>query len=459
MMSKSQWLGILLIAILPILASLTYDDNELISEAPNLPSAPYDYSVYFPDHGIHGSYSKVEPAVANAQITNAGATLGRVLFYDKQLSSNNSMACASCHKQEIAFADDAQFSNGKVGRLTTRNSPNLTDLLWGSGSTFFENTYLFWDGRESVMEEMVLVPLQDDNELGKDLEIMNQKLANIDYYPPLFEKAFGDTEITKERVADAMSQFIKSMTYFDSKYDLVKMGQATFTDNEALGEQIFTRDCKSCHGEHNFSSILPLNNGLDEVYADKGQGGWDGNPNNIGKFKSPSLRNIEVTAPYMHDGRFATLPDVIQFYSEGVQPHPNSMFNTLKGEDFRGFEYSLEEKKNLLTFLRTLTGETILTHPKWSDPFQALSDIGKVDESDLIHVYPNPVEDLLTVEFKEIENEGARMMISDIKGQIVWKNRMEQAIQSFDINHLNSGIYILKIELRGSVFCKKLFIE
>lgn len=458
-MKKQQWIGFLVIAIFPLLASLNYENVEILNETPNLPSQPYDYSIDFPNHGIYGSYSTVKPDVANEQITDDGATLGRVLFYDKQLSSTNSISCATCHKQEYAFADDAQFSVGKLGILTKRNSPNLTDLLWGSGSTFFENTFLFWDGREEVMEEMVLVPLQDDNELGKDLEFMEQKLSNIDYYPPLFEKAFGDSEVTKERVAIAMSEFIKSITHFDSKYDLVKMGQASFTDNEAAGEQIFSFDCKSCHGEHNFSSIVPLNNGLDENYTDLGQGGWDGNSSNIGKFKSPSLRNIEVTAPYMHDGRFATLPDVIEFYSEGVQPHPNSRFNSLRGESFRGFRYSSEEKKNLLAFLRTLTGKEVLTNPKWSDPFQPLSDVRLIDENDQIKVFPNPVENNLTIELKYQKTEEAIVSISNLKGQIVWKNLMDQPARSFEISSLNTGVYLLKIETQGSVFCKKLFIQ
>ena len=458
-MNKQLWFGFMIIAVLVISAGLSYDDSVTIIEEPNLPAQPYDYTIYFPDHGIYGSYSTVKPDVANAQITDDGATLGRVLFYDKQLSSNNTISCASCHKQEYAFADDAQYSNGKIGQLTKRNSPNLTDLLWGSGSTFFENTFLFWDGRESVMEEMVLVPLQDDNELGKDLEFMEEKLSNIDYYPPLFEKAFGDSEVTKERVAIALSQFIKSITHFDSKYDLVKMGQASFTDREAAGDQIFTRDCKSCHGEHNFSSILPLNNGLDEVYTDLGQGGWDGKPENIGKFKSPSLRNIAVTAPYMHDGRFTNLTSVIQFYSEEVKPHPNSRFNGLRGENFRGFRYSTEEKKNLLAFLRTLTGKEVLTNPKWSDPFQPLSEVEQIDDNDQINVFPNPVENNLTIELKYEKVEESLVSISDLKGQVVWKNSMNQSSQNFEINHLNSGVYVLKIETAGSVFCKKLFIQ
>jgi len=305
-------------AIYILLAGLSVDsfnNYDLLSLEPSLPVVPYDYDIEYPEHAIDGGYANIDTVVANSMITKHGATLGRVLFYDKQLSIKNTISCSSCHHQQFAFADTARYSIGLDGHLTPRNSPTIADLSWASGSVFFEGAFLFWDCRSPSLEAAVLEPIQDAHELGKDLPYMVEKLSAIDYYRPLFENAFGDDEVTVERVSTALSEFIRSMSSFDSKYDKAKIGRATMTAQEANGESLFVNNCaKGCHDVHSFSTPFPRNNGLELISTDLGLGGWDGHSHNIGKFKSQTLRNVELTPPYMHDGRFKTLEEVIDFY-------------------------------------------------------------------------------------------------------------------------------------------------
>jgi len=445
------------------IVSLSFDkfsENELVTPIPNLPVVPYDYDLNFPEHAINGGYANIDTTIANEMITKHGAALGRVLFYDKQLSIKNTISCSSCHQQQFAFADTARYSVGLDGHLTTRNSPTIADLSWASGSIFFEGAILFWDCRSSSLEDAVLQPIQNAHELGKDLPYMVNKLSAINYYPPLFEKAFGDNEVTVERVSSALSQFIRSMSSFDSRYDKAKIGKITFNSSEANGESLFVTNCtKGCHNVHSFSTPFPRNNGLELNSTDLGLGGWDGQAHNIGKFKSQTLRNVEITPPYMHDGRFETLEEVIDFYSDDIQLHINSDFRHLQNPNFTGFHFTASQKEDLLAFFKTLTTVDLLVNPKWSDPFVELSSNNQIEFENNIKVYPNPVEDKLSIKMKSLSAKKADLNLFDLSGNLVWKKQMDRNDATFEIKNLQTGVYILKIEIDGQSRTKKLFIR
>ncbi len=351
----------------------------------DLPATPYSY--------------KQNPGDSFRIINDNKATLGRVLFYDRQLSINNSLACASCHKQNLAFSDNARFSKGFGSKLTTRNSMPIQDL--GFSNTFigfdvnrpntsssptampgtFINfpTSLFWDGREKVLSEMVLRPVVNHVEMGiNDLSALEQKLANISYYPSLFDKAFGNSEITTAKVADALAAFLGTISATNTKLDKVNRNEATFTPLELKGQQLFFTkyDCNSCHqvgtpNGHIFAGTF-ANIGLDENDSDEGVARVTKNSSDIGKFKIPSLRNVALTAPYMHDGRFETLEEVIDHYSDGMEDNPNldpRLREAATGKP-RVMNISAEEKNAIIAFLHTLTDHTMISDVRFSDPFK-----------------------------------------------------------------------------------------
>lgn len=313
------------------------------------------------------------PGGIKQEITDEGATLGRVLFYDKSLSQNNTISCASCHQQKLAFTDGKAFSEGFQGELTERNSMSIINPI-------LQNN-LFWDSRSVSILDLSLKPIQNHIEMGMErLDILEEKVRNIDYYGPLFEKAFGDRHITSDRIAVAISQFVSSITSSNSKFDKGQLN--TF---ELHGKQVFLEKCGSCHSGSNFAaddgpggaygmnfidlsstSIVNLrgttNIGLDVVSADNG---FDG------KFRIPTLRNIMLTAPYMHDGRFKTIDEVLDHYSSGIKPNANLdvKFKTPDGK-VKFISLSDAERLALKAFLAALTDETMLTDPKYSDPFR-----------------------------------------------------------------------------------------
>lgn len=309
----------------------------------------------------------------NNQITNWGATLGRVLFYDVTLSANNTISCASCHAQTDGFSDRNQFSEGFDGGETGRNSMGL------SNSMYYENGNFFWDERAESLEEQVLMPIQDEIEMGLTLGEMVIKIETQPYYPLLFERAFGDQEINSERVSLALAQFVRSMITYQSKYDI---GRAqvnnpntdfpNFSELENLGKRVFfspRTECSSCHTSDMFVGDRARNNGLDAVLTDLGLGAVNGNSDDNGKFKTGSLRNIELTAPYMHDGRFNSLAEVVEHYNSGIENSPN-LDNRLRenGQPIR-MNLSQQEKDALVAFMNTLTDQNFISDPKFSDPF------------------------------------------------------------------------------------------
>lgn len=306
----------------------------------------------------------------NPKVTNEGATLGRVLFYDKKLSLNNSISCAGCHHQSKGFADGLSSSPGFEGRLTPRSSMGIVNAALNNG--------MFWDSREDNVNAMTLNPVQNHIEMGmEDLDFLEKKLVGVDYYPELFKKAFGNSGITKERISSAIAQFLCSMVTSNSKYDQgVSLNFSNFTALEKMGQDLFLNkaNCASCHGGANFSVANSnmfsgyestkgtANIGLDIVYKDQGFG--------QGQFKIPSLRNIGLTAPYMHDGRFANLEQVIKHYNEDIKPHKSLDRKFLRNGAPIKLGLKQIEIDALVAFLNTLTDETFVKDPRYSDPFK-----------------------------------------------------------------------------------------
>lgn len=324
----------------------------------------------------------------NNPITDHGATLGRVLFYETKLSLNDSVSCASCHVQAEGFSDSRRLSVGFDGGETRRHSMSLAN------ARFYQTGKFFWDERAETLEQQVLMPIQDNVEMGLTLTQLVDVITAQPYYAALFSSAFGDETVTSERISFALAQFIRSMVSIDARYD---QGRVTVNnplddfDNYSLDENAGKRlfmtprngiaPCSSCHSSEAFigpviaedsnATTSASNNGLDASSdADLGVFESTGNMGHRGKFKSPSLRNIEVTAPYMHDGRFDTLSQVIEHYSSGIAAHP-----TLQGSlrDSEGnpvrYNFSAIEQAQLLAFLATLTDESLLTDEKFSNPF------------------------------------------------------------------------------------------
>lgn len=340
---------------------------------PNLPDTPFNYaSQNLPDHYTNananlGNVVETDNAPNNNAITDEGATLGRVLFYDKNLSANNTVACASCHIQANGFSDPAVLSAGFDGGETGRHSMRL------GNARYYERGRFFWDERADALEGQVLQPIQDSVEMGMTLTALEAKLMDVDYYGPLFEDAFGDDTITSGRISLALAQFVRSLTTFESKFDEAYIAangnpgdfDLVFTAQEQRGFGIFRGrgNCDSCHSTSAHVSDNVHNNGLDIATAgDQGAGNQ--------RFKSPSLRNVSVGGPFMHDGRFATLAEVVDFYSDDVQDNPN-LSNRLRNNNgtVRRLNLSDGEKADLVAFLETLTDEIFLVDPKFSDPF------------------------------------------------------------------------------------------
>ena len=308
---------------------------------------------------------------AHNPVTDAGATLGRVLFYDKRLSLNQSISCASCHQQAHGFSDPAKFSVGFDGGLTGRNSMGLANARWYLRRAFF------WDERAATLEIQVLQPIQNAVEMGMSLPVLETRLAAEPFYADLFTRAFGTSAVTSDRIARALAQFVRSIVSTSAKYDAgVTSNFANFTAQEALGRQIYNGQvgnatCLACHGTDNFVPGPGINNnGLENPYTDKGLGEVTGRPQDEGLFKVPSLRNIAFTAPYMHDGRFATLEEVVEFYNSGITAHPNLSPPLRNGNGTpRRLNLTAAQKAALAAFLRTLSDTSLPTDARFSDPF------------------------------------------------------------------------------------------
>src|SRR5688500_16594495 len=342
------------------------EEYETLTASLNLPDNPFSYSTSFvPDHR-----------------TDAVATLGRVLFYDKNLSKDNSVSCASCHKQNLAFADDVPFSQGIEGRSTARNSIALGVFRSFSEYSNDPGTTLFWDGRVDNLHDQMIETIANPNEMGMELHEIKEKIKDLEYYKILTLKAFNTEVLSESLILFSLEGFMNSINSSRSKFDnaarssfIPEANWDLLTDAENEGKQLFINHCQNCHSNgleeisSFFNDIRSANNGLDLVYTDKGAGEFDNSPDALAIFKVPSLRNIELSAPYMHDGRFATLEDVIDFYSEGIQGHVNLHPFLKENGHPKRFNFTETEKEALIQFLKTLTDTKMVTEAKWSDPF------------------------------------------------------------------------------------------
>ncbi len=380
----------------------------------NLPSSTLSYANHIP------SYLKAM-GVQAPEIDNNKATLGRVLFYDKSLSRDGSVSCASCHRPENAFADPARFSNGVAGKVTSRNSPGLSTVVHFGAHYSGLNTKIapfFWDMRASSVAEQSRQTLQNPHEMDMDFATLLQRVKSQEYYQVLFSSAYGNEEISEGQVLECLEAFVSAMAAGKTRFDkgmevsassilrdgglisdtvfvedtimivsiyyksdtmfVPSIGQRPqmklygLTAEEQRGASIFVANCSGCHSPiRPFQQVFSANIGLDINYADQGLGAITGKASDRGVFKSPPLRNIALTAPYMHDGRFQTLAEVVDFYNSGIKPHPNlhPLLKSANGQPKR-FNFSQSQKRELVAFLHTLTDNSLAHDPRFTNPFK-----------------------------------------------------------------------------------------
>jgi cytochrome c peroxidase len=289
-------------------------------------------------------------------LTVEGVALGKKLFHEPLLSGNNTQSCASCHNQTFSFSDNQTFSKGIDGALGTRNAQPIINSLWMSS--------LFWDGRALTLEDQALEPVPNPIEMHQSWSNAIAKLQAEASYPTLFKKSFGTTTITKELVVKAIAQFERTFISANSKYDRWLNGKAQLDSSELRGYNLFfteKADCFHCHGNILFTDNLFHNNGLDAFPSDQGRQKVTNDANDEGKFKTPTLRNLLFTAPYMHNGRFTTLEQVVEFYSTGLK-FSATVDPLMKNVNRGGIQLTSQEKLDLVAFLKTLTDSSFVNN-------------------------------------------------------------------------------------------------
>lgn len=310
-------------------------------------------------------------------MTVEGIALGRHLFWEKQLSATNTLSCGGCHLPQHGFSDPEAFSTGVTGDQGTRQAMALVNLGWARD--------YFWDGRAQTLEIQLLDPIPNPIEMNQPWPEALDKLRNDPLYPPLYRAAFGSDEITVDRTVKAMAQFLRTMISANAKFDQFRRGEYIMSESEFRGYELFLKeggdpeeviggefgaDCFHCHGEAGlqFTDYLPHNNGLDAEFTDLGVGQVTGDPLDMGRFKTPTLRNIELTAPYMHDGRFSSLEEVIDHYNSGGVASPT--IDPFMKYTTGGLTLSPQSKADLLAFLKTLTDTDFITNEAFSNPHE-----------------------------------------------------------------------------------------
>lgn len=382
---------------------ITHDERNV------LPDYVTEFEAWLDLPPVFVSYQRTLPkylqavGMLPAPVSDAKATLGRVLFYDKNLSLDRSTACASCHKQSNAFSDNTAFSTGINGRKGTRNAMPIDNVA--SFSAHYRSInglqpLLLWDNRAADVAEQSKLAFLNDHEMGMTMEGIAQRIKGLSYYPYLWEKVYGHFNVTEEQVLECLSEFVGAFGSHQSKFDFalemvngdinfsgtdtiveqiysgtitttVSTGLPGFSVRELRGRDLFIAHCSGCHSPiRPFQEVLEACNGLDLNYADQGIGALTGNPADNGVFKAPSLRNIELTAPYMHDGRFKTLEEVVEFYSTGVKDHPN--LHPVMRRDSGSIHLNLTtvQKTDLVAFLKTLTEMNPGLDERFSNPFR-----------------------------------------------------------------------------------------
>ncbi len=319
-------------------------------------------------------------------LTQESVELGRRLFYDPVLSANNSVSCSTCHLQHLAFTDGKRTGVGISGEPLAFNSMSLANLMWGPRR-------FFWNGRAATLEEQALIPIQHPDEMAQDVDELLDELAADAVYPGLFRAAYG--EISAASIAAALATFQRTLISANSRYDQFLRGDVVLTEQEELGRKLFMAhpdtkatlrgaNCIDCHSQFLTSGFKTrfdgfINNGLDadgDLLA--GLQEVTGKPEHRGLFKVPTLRNIALTAPYMHDGRFATLEDVMDHYNDGIRVSGTLSPLILEASNLEvagdvsvSLNLSREESAAVIAFLHTLTDEEFVTDERFSNPFMA----------------------------------------------------------------------------------------
>ena len=434
-----------------------------LTEEPVLPEIPYVYTVEeIPDYLADPDTNPVPYYVAEVQTTAITevedniATLGRVLFYDKKLSAMENISCGTCHDQSLSFAENKPLSEG-IASNTQRNSMHLNDLGWSNSRRFS------WDMEQTSLKDMIVLPLTDGNEIGASEWDLPRKLEGESYYKELFGKAYGEQYITIDRIVDALEQFIVSMNTFNSKFDQhAPTAFQNFTESEKRGMSIFQQSCTTCHRQGNTSTFgtppppnATNNNGLPPDPEDIGGGDWDDRYD--GLFKLTTMRNIELTAPYMHDGRFETLEEVIEHYSSEVVDNEHTSQGFIPDG---GYDFTDQEKADLLNFMKTLTDNTFISNPKWSDPFaESSSSTSGVLQFENLRLKPNPMSDRAVIEFKNDRNELVSINILSSDGRLIKHDSTTSNKYELEKSTFETGIYYVQLIRDDAKSVQKLIVQ
>lgn len=451
----------------------------------NLPASNFNYAAIPFPQDIINNQSEMDNMPISNQTTDAGATLGRVLFYDVNLSKNRSISCASCHIQKFSFSDTARFSLGFNGQRTQRNSMNLNHARFQKDNAFF------WDNRAASLEIQTLMPIESTVEMGLPLDSLVTRVSSASFYPPLFIAAFGSPTVTTDKISKALAQFVRSMNTFDSRYyqgvNLTNGNPSTtpfanFTAQENLGKDLFMDirrgNCQACHTRNIFVQQGSKNIGLDIAYADNGVGTASGSSNKNGQFSVPSLVNIELTAPYMHDGRFKTLEEVIDFYSDSVKEHPNLdgfLREIIPGNPNpnnnpcntcppRRPHFSPLEKQALVAFLKTMTDTLITTDNRWSNPFCKTQNGNTLSSLLSFDVYPNPLSKngRLNIQVTAGQNFDGTLNLFTNDGKLILRKTNNfitgKNLITLSSQITQSGTFILILQSSGKTLANKKLI-
>jgi cytochrome c peroxidase len=341
------------ISTLLLLAGVTIALVTACRKGESAPSAPTPLTLKVP-----AGFPAPNDIFRDNPLTKEGVELGRRLFYDGRLAKDGLVSCGSCHQPFAAFSTfDHDFSHGIDNQFTTRNAPGLFNLAW--------HRELHWDGGINHLEVQPLAPITASNEMGEELSNILKKLNADAKYREMFRAAFGQPEATSQRMLKALSQFMGLIVSADSKYDRVRAGKENFTQAEAAGYEVFKIKCTNCHQEPLFTDLSYRNTGMpiDPLYKDPGRMHITRLASDSLKFKVPSLRNVALTKPYGHDGRFYSLSAVIDHYRSGPKAGP-----TVDPALRAGLSISNNEKADLLQFLSTLTDTTFTKDPRFTEP-------------------------------------------------------------------------------------------
>ncbi len=300
-------------------------------------------------------------------LTEEGIELGRILFYDARLSGNNRLSCASCHRQELAFSDGLDLSTaGSSGNKLLRHAPALFNLAWSKNG-------FFWDGGSKNLESQAFGPLTSTDEMHQDLYVLEAELNALPDYRARFRQAFNG-EVTSANIVKALAQFERTLVSGNSRYDRYrrKENDGQLSPIELSGRTLVADKCQSCHSGELFTDNAFHNNGLDDTFSDAedrifmGRFRVTNDPADLGRYKTPSLRNVLLTAPYMHDGRLKTIDQVLDHYARHVKPAPTTDPLLMPANRPTGIPLSTDERKAIIAFLATLTDSLFITDPKIS---------------------------------------------------------------------------------------------